>query len=265
MLEQAEPWDEGELDLINAGKAEGPPDSSLGSLYSALGLDPVQGLPSEEGLSSEGGQPGAASEAPLAPSSGIFARPAVLAGTGAVVVALALMPTWPKLFGNEPAASLSENTATSVAPEKGQGFAEKVADLQPAERAPVEKATTADKDPKSLASPAHKSKKAPLAQTGEKKTTQPEKSKGPSLADEIALLKKARGLMASGDWSAAQAALTQHRKQFVPARLSAEARVIRVEILLKTGKRAEASRAAAPLMKKNSPYRARMETLLSSQ
>gem|GEM_PF-4672407 len=260
MLEHAEPWDEGELDLINAGKADVPPESSLGSVFSALGLDPVQSLPSAEG------ETGAATEAPVPPSSGIFARPAVLAGAGAVVVlALALIPTWPTLFGNKSVKHATERSTAPVAQEEVPSSAEVSPDLDSLKKVPVKEATSDDQGAAALPAPSQQSKKTAPTRSGDNSKTRAEKSKRPSLAEELALLKKARGLMASGYWSAAQAALNEHKKRFVPARLSAEARVIRVEILLKTGKRAAANRAAAPLMRKNSPYRARMETLLSSQ
>jgi len=86
----------------------------------------------------------------------------------------------------------------------------------------------------------------------------------PSLAEELAIIKQARDRLSAGDVRGAESALSEHAQKFQPPRLSSEARVIRVEILMKQGKKEEARQVAAPLMKENSPYRARMETLFSS-
>jgi hypothetical protein len=95
-------------------------------------------------------------------------------------------------------------------------------------------------------------------------TQKAEATQRPSLAEELAIIKQARAKLNAGDLAGCEAALTTHRQKFTPPRLASEALVVRVELLLKRGQREQAKRLAAPLMKDNSPYRARMETLLSS-
>lgn len=84
----------------------------------------------------------------------------------------------------------------------------------------------------------------------------------PSLAAEMDAIRPAKARLASGDAAGALAQVRQYRAQFPKGRLGVEATVIEVEALVALGQRSAAEKLAAPLLKGDSPYAARLRTLL---
>jgi hypothetical protein len=86
----------------------------------------------------------------------------------------------------------------------------------------------------------------------------------PSLAAEMDAIRPAKARLASGDAQGALAQLRQYRAQFPAGRLGVEATVIEVEALVASGQRGAAEKLAAPLINGDSPYAARLRSLLGS-
>lgn len=249
-------YNDDELRLLRAARLETPPEGSAAGVFAALGLAPVGPVPGPEGEPApvSSARPLTRVEAP--PRSGIFAKPAAWVALGGAAL-LALSP-W----------------ALSVeAPEKNSAPVTRMAEPEPVQKelAPNEKVftlaeldagTDPDLEPSRTAPLAAGSTPAEVGRT-ESEDAANAVTLGPSLADELAQIKKARGFLQAGDLSGCAGALAEHSRRFSPPRLSTEALVIRVELLLRQGKTAEAKRLAAPLLTENSPYRARISTLLS--
>lgn len=123
--------------------------------------------------------------------------------------------------------------------------------------APVYQATDLPVEPAapSVATPAGKI-------TSGNKTAEPMAASEPSLAAELDAIRPAKARLASGDAAGALAQVRQYRAQFPKGRLGVEATVIEVEALVALGQRSAAERLAAPLLKGDSPYAARLRTLL---
>ncbi|HEX2878902.1 MAG TPA: hypothetical protein VHO25_05135, partial [Polyangiaceae bacterium] len=86
----------------------------------------------------------------------------------------------------------------------------------------------------------------------------------PSLAAELDAIRPAKTRLAAGDAAGALAQVRQYRSQFPKGRLAVEATVIEVEALVALGQRSAAEKRAAPLLKGDSPYAARLRTLLGA-
>jgi hypothetical protein len=86
----------------------------------------------------------------------------------------------------------------------------------------------------------------------------------PSLAEEVALIRRARTQLSSGDTAGALATLDEHTARFKKPKLSSEATVLRIDALLRSGKQAEARRLAAPIIASDSPYATRVRTLVGN-
>jgi hypothetical protein len=84
----------------------------------------------------------------------------------------------------------------------------------------------------------------------------------PSLAAELDAIRPAKARLASGDARGALTQIRQYRAEFPNGKLGVEATVIEVEALVALGQRGAAERLAAPLLKGDSPYAARLRTLL---
>ncbi len=264
-------YTEDELQLLKAARLESPPEGSAAGVLSALGLTPVVPVPSSA-FPSQGpeGEPAPVSsarprgsvEAP--PKSGIFAKPATWAAAGGVAL-LSLLP-W-ALNDEAPqerplSVSRVIESPSVVEPPTGE---EKVFTLRDvvsgaAEEGMKDEASTARKTtgdiPKAAPQRTSREDSSAAAPTSTKAI--------PSLADELAQIQKARSLLSSGDLAGCSSALAEHAQKFQPPRLSTEARVIRVELLLKQGRPAEAKALAEPLLRDDSPYRARISRLLSA-
>lgn len=272
MIQAEHKWDDDELDLFRAGRGEAPAAASAGGVFAALGLDGPIGPDGGAGLE----QPPVSQVAPIsspevtaaqgpkpAPPSGIFARPLPWIGAGGVL--LALIPAALLLSRGQSEATSSDqpsqqqatdatdsNKSGRDAGEDSKTRAATEGDGAADDALAVELSDLEEAEPQSGAR-AEARKTSPSASDAAR----------PSLAEELKIIKDARQKLNAGDLAGAEATLSVHQKKFQPPRLSSEALVLRVEILIKRGKMAEARALAAPLMKENSPYRARMETLLS--
>lgn len=105
---------------------------------------------------------------------------------------------------------------------------------------------------------------APEPTKPEKPSAPPKTSADSALRDELALLDSARGAIARGDTAAALAALGQHGQRFPRGYLGSEAAVLRVEALVKAGRRAEADAEGDRLLARepNGPQAQRVRSLL---
>jgi len=103
---------------------------------------------------------------------------------------------------------------------------------------------------------------APRDEPKERTPAKPTKSEG--LRDEVALLDAARSAISRGDTSSALAALGQHAQRFPQGFLRSEAAVLRVEALVRAGRRAEAQAEGEKLLARepNGPQAQRVRSLL---
>lgn len=254
--EKMEAWDADESALFGAGRSDGPSAESKAGLYAALGLAPP--------LPGGGGEPHSSPLSAPIPEpviqSGIFARPIARLAAGAGALAIAI----PAFLWTQSEGSDANSQETSA----------QVEQTQPADRvlAPATDRTKSDSS-EATAPPATSDAVAidslpPVTDTqlkphsaGSAKATI--SAERPTLKEELAHLQRARAELNSGNISQCEALLQEHHTRFVPPRLASEARVLRVEAYVAQGRMAEAKATAAPLLKADSPYRARMETLLS--
>lgn len=258
MIRAEHNWDDDELELFRAGRDEAPSAGSANGVLAALGLDGPVG-PDGGGDTSPVSSVEPAGRTPVPPPvetqpavSGIFARPLTWIGAGGVV--LALIPA--ALFLG------SGDSGTSEAISPPEEVSTRAASGTLAERANVDAPEGVADEPAAIEL-SDLEEVEPESSAVNEAPTQKAESRRPSLAEELAIIKKARASLNAGDLAGCEAALTIHKQKFSPPRLASEALVVRVELLLRRGQREQAKRLAAPLMRANSPYRARMETLLS--
>lgn len=251
--EKVESWGAEEMDLFQAAREESPSADSRAGLYGALGLTPPApggGEPQGSELSNQG------ATLEVGARSGIFAKPLARLAAGVGVLALSV----PAYLAVQSSGGDSEAAAV-----------EKV--VEP--HAEIRTAMPASAGPAAAAAPEHELVQAEeptdaarsIDELPEEQSVAPrraeKKAERPSLKEELALLQRARAALGSSNISQCEALLQEHRTRFVPPRLASEARVLRVESLVAQGRIGEAKSLAAPLLKADSPYRARMETLLS--
>jgi hypothetical protein len=86
--------------------------------------------------------------------------------------------------------------------------------------------------------------------------------RGISLSEEVALLDRARGALAQGDGARALRALDVYDAACPAGALAPEARVLRVEALVKSGDRRRAAEVAAPMLEGASPHERRVRSVL---
>jgi outer membrane protein assembly factor BamD (BamD/ComL family) len=86
----------------------------------------------------------------------------------------------------------------------------------------------------------------------------------PSLAEEVAAIKSAKGALASGNAAQALRELDAYKLHFPRGRLAQEATVVRIEALIGSGNQAAASTVADHFLAAHpdSPYSARVRTLI---
>jgi hypothetical protein len=86
----------------------------------------------------------------------------------------------------------------------------------------------------------------------------------PSLAEEVAAIKSAKGALASGNAAQALRELDAYKLHFPRGRLSQEATVVRIEALINSGSQAAAATLADRFLAAHpdSPYSARVRTLV---
>lgn len=243
--EKVESWGAEEMDLFQAAREESPSAESRDGLYGALGLTPPApggGEPQSSELSNQG------ATLEVGARSGIFAKPLARLAAGVGVLALSV----PAYLLVQSSGAESEAAVESVVEPHAEIRTAMPAAVPEHELVQAEEPTDAARSIDEL--PEEKS----VAPSRAKK-----KAERPSLKEELALLQRARAALGSGNISQCEALLQEHRTRFVPPRLASEARVLRVESLVGQGRIGEAKSLAAPLLKADSPYRARMETLLS--
>ena len=87
--------------------------------------------------------------------------------------------------------------------------------------------------------------------------------KSPKLSDELAALDRAQTALHAGDGEAALAAIDNYEQRFVNKRLAPEAQVLRIEALLRQGRRDSAHQTALAFLgaHPNSPYAPRVRHL----
>jgi Outer membrane lipoprotein len=92
----------------------------------------------------------------------------------------------------------------------------------------------------------------------------PKSVSAPSLAEEVAAIKSAKGALASGNAAQALRELDAYKLHFPRGRLSQEASVVRIEALIGSGNQAAASAVADHFLAAHpdSPYSARVRTLV---
>lgn len=254
--------------LWRASAAEQPGAASQQALFAALGLE--GGPPGPDGGQAQAGPAGKAAT-PLA-SSKLFVG-------GGAVVALGLA-LW---FASSSASELSPRTDLVKAP-SASSPADTAASPQPEAQAP--KAASHSASP-GQAGIVDEAVQAPEASVLEPTAARPRKSpdaampsswtshgaspsrtadepEPPSLSEELARISRAKSEVSQGDLGAAWKTLDQYERDFSKPRLLSEATLLRVRILLRTGKRAEAERRAQVLLAPGSAYRERVQTLLQS-
>jgi len=85
---------------------------------------------------------------------------------------------------------------------------------------------------------------------------------GSSLAAELALIRRARSALGTGNAAEALGLLAEYQTSFSAPQLGSEALVVRVEALLRLGRKEEARRLAAPLLTGDSLYAQRLRALV---
>ncbi|APR76021.1 Hypothetical protein A7982_01368 [Minicystis rosea] len=105
---------------------------------------------------------------------------------------------------------------------------------------------------------------APPAVSAPPRTAPSAAAPGPSLADEVAALDKARHALAGGDASGALAALDSYARAFPRGVLREAASVLRVEALVRGGQRAAAADLARRMLRAHpkSPYAVKLRSLV---
>jgi TolA-binding protein len=86
----------------------------------------------------------------------------------------------------------------------------------------------------------------------------------PTLADELRLIERARAALAAGDVASADRALEAHARTFPSGVFAEEARVLRIDSMIRRGDRARAEPAARAYLSKHpeSPHAPRLRALL---
>jgi hypothetical protein len=218
-----------EVDLLCLARAEGPSAESRRQILAGLGVGIAAGTHSAP---SDGAQHAAGS---TASSAAVKWGVASVVTMGACVVAFLSLP--PK----EP---------TPLAPVSNTASAVPAATNQPA-------ASSGDLVPVT--------KVEDLPTLPDRAGSETPKSVGaPSLAEEVAAIKSAKGALASGNAAQALRELDAYKLHFPRARLAQEATVVRLESLIKSGNQAAAGTVADHFLATHpdSPYSARVRTLV---
>jgi hypothetical protein len=225
-----------EVDLLRLARGEGPSAESRRRILAGLGVGLVAGTISAPSDAAQHATSRAASSAAVKWSV------ASLVAIGASVVAfLSLQPK-----ASAPLAPLAPVSSTaSEAP---------VATSQPA-AAPA----PASGD----LVPVTKVEDLPTLADGSGSDA-PKSVGGPSLAEEVAAIKSAKGALASGNAAQASRELDAYKLHFPRGRLSQEATVVRIEALIDSGNQAAAGTVADRFLAAHpdSPYSARIRTLV---
>jgi hypothetical protein len=121
--------------------------------------------------------------------------------------------------------------------------------------------------PSAVEAPAPSSSTAPAAPPSARAPVASAAAEPSPLAEETALLDRARAALAAHDGPGALAALAEHDRRFASGALGPEALVVRVEALVASGRRVEAERAGERFLASHpsSPHARRIRSLLGRQ
>ena len=218
-----------EANLLRVARSEGPSGESRRRILAGLGVGIAAGTLAE---------PSGAAQTATGSTAGSAAVKWGIAGVvavGASVVAfLALHPNAPRAVVLPPAV---------VAAPATQAVAAAPANTDPASATPVTKL----EDLPTLADGTDASKNVAA----------------PSLADEVAAIRSAKGALASGNAAQALRELDAYKMHFPHGRLAQEATVVRIEALINSGNQAAAGSIADRFLAAHadSPYSARVRSL----
>ncbi len=221
-----------ELDLLRLAKSDGPSGESRRRILAGLGVGVAAGTLA---ASSNAAQPRASA---VASSAAVKWGVAGVVAIGASVVAfLSLQPKAPSVA---PPAAISTPAAAPVT-------------------APTVPATGTDAAP---VAPVTKLEDLPTLADGPSTDTS-KTTATPSLADEVAAIRSAKGALASGNAAQALHELDAYRAHFPHGRLAQEATVVRIEALINSGNSAAAGAIADRFLAAHadSPYSARVRSL----
>lgn len=256
-----------ERELLEAGRREEPPVGAHGRALVALGVGSgfigtagtaAAGTAAKSASASAGVGAGAAGASAVgAGAAGATVGGASSVGTTVTTIAIA------KWFG---AGLLGGTLALGTA----AGVGEMVStDSQPAESEPSAEASGAAVAPvdtsESVIEPRGDPQAPdPVAEADEQIVAPEGSADAPSIADEVALLDDARAAIGRGDVAGARAALTEHARRFPRGSLHPEAAVLRIEVALNAGSRAEAAALARDFLRthEGSPHASKVRTLL---
>ncbi|HEX3850791.1 MAG TPA: outer membrane protein assembly factor BamD [Polyangiaceae bacterium] len=222
-----------EVDLLRLARGEGPSAESRRRILAGLGVGLVAGTISAPSDAAQHATSRAASSAAVKWSV------ASLVAIGASVVAFL---------------SLQPKASAPLAPVSSTASEAPVATSQPA-AAPA----PASGD----LVPVTKVEDLPTLADGSGSDA-PKSVGGPSLAEEVAAIKSAKGALASGNAAQALRELDAYKLHFPRGRLSQEATVVRIEALIDSGNQAAAGTVADRFLAAHpdSPYSARIRTLV---
>ena len=224
-----------EADLLRLARSEGPSGESRRRILAGLGVAVAAGTVSQSSAAASKGAASVASRSAL--KWGIFGS--VLVGAAAVALLVTRHPA--------PKASPSPaNPAVATALPAPVPSPALAAPAATADSTPVTKLEDLPTLPDSSATDAARAAAAP------------------SLADEVAAIKSAKGALAAGNAAQSLRELDAYKTHFPHGRLAQEASVVRIEALLKSGNQAAANTLADRFLAAHadSPYAARVHTLI---
>jgi hypothetical protein len=241
-----------EMALLRSAKYDAPPDGALERAMVAVGVS--------GGIAGAGASAAAASGGMLKPVSGVTQWIIELLAWVAIgLIGGALFTGAPTSSGHsnaaEPATTINEVSSSSASVEEGAGASATLATNE----------ASAETGGFESADAPNKPRQSARAQAPQQRHSSP-KSTRPTLAEEVALLDSVRRSLATGDTTAALAALERHHRDFTGGSLGAEAAVLAIDAKAARGDRAGAARAAADFLAAypRSPHASHIRAILSS-
>lgn len=261
-----EEWGATERALFRSGREEAPAATRaavLGALGLADGPGPSGGP--------DGGTTGRAAR-PSSPAPSMLGEPARSKAAQWVVgglLAAALPGAWLlSPSGAEPVPVAAQAASLAAAPREASATRED-APLLDAPRAPNDEIRAAQgddagtEDARAVA-PQSPAPTSPKSAAPASKDARPAASSGATstLPEELSMIRKARSALAEGRGVEALATLDEYSSRFARPQLGHEAAMVRIEALVKSGRREEARRVAAPLIASGSVHAARARSLV---
>lgn len=247
-------WSDLESSLLRSGRTD-PPRSTERAVLTALGLE----LPGPGGPGGESLPPPATSPAPFASAGGLVGGAAggfAVAKWGALAVLVVAVPVGWMLVGRaRPSVLPAEPVAVQQTPHETTPVP------TPSPAAPEKRALGLDELPSEAPRAAHAREGAAVAPS-DAAVQLDESPVGSSLAAELALIRRARSALGTGNAAEALGLLAEYQTSFSAPQLGSEALVVRVEALLRLGRKEEARRLAAPLLTGDSLYAQRLRALV---